>query len=126
MAAKTEMAENDAEEDLEEEQSSAEENNNTAVKKRMRMAPRERSRKRKRRKKKAAVEVVEDGSGGVVQDPLEVFGTDIMKTILNNLDARSLALSLLVSRAWRRVASRDCLWSVKVSCPFPLFSVSIS
>ncbi|XP_039154720.1 uncharacterized protein LOC120286521 isoform X1 [Eucalyptus grandis] len=47
------------------------------------------------------------------RDPLEVFGADLMVMILNNLDARSVALSLLVSRAWHRVASSDRLWSRK-------------
>ncbi|GLT68996.1 hypothetical protein SLA2020_411830 [Shorea laevis] len=49
----------------------------------------------------------------VLQDPLEVFGRDIMVMILSNLDARSVALSLLVSRAWHGVASSDRLWSSK-------------
>ncbi|KAK8497751.1 hypothetical protein V6N12_024961 [Hibiscus sabdariffa] len=49
----------------------------------------------------------------VARDPLEVFGRDIMVMILSNLDARSVALSLLVSRAWHGVASSDSLWSYK-------------
>ncbi|XWS13535.1 hypothetical protein CRYUN_Cryun36dG0044900 [Craigia yunnanensis] len=49
----------------------------------------------------------------VARDPLEVFGRDIMVMILSNLDARSVALSLLVSRAWHGVASSDRLWSSK-------------
>ncbi|OMO97946.1 hypothetical protein CCACVL1_04400 [Corchorus capsularis] len=49
----------------------------------------------------------------VGRDPLEVFGRDIMMKILRNLDARSVALSLLVSRAWHGVASSDSLWSSK-------------
>lgn len=52
----------------------------------------------------------------VARDPLEVFGRDIMVMILSNLDARSVALSLLVSRAWHGVASSDRLWSSKVWC----------
>ncbi|KAI3430121.1 F-box domain-containing protein [Psidium guajava] len=47
------------------------------------------------------------------RDPLEVFGADLMVMILNNLDARSVALSMLVSRAWHSVASSDRLWSLK-------------
>ncbi|KAK8635289.1 hypothetical protein V6N13_023166 [Hibiscus sabdariffa] len=35
--------------------------------------------------------------------------------ILSNLDARSVALSLLVSRAWHGVASSDSLWSYKAA-----------
>ncbi|XP_062109020.1 uncharacterized protein LOC133819724 isoform X2 [Humulus lupulus] len=47
------------------------------------------------------------------KDPLEVFGTDIMSTVLSYLDAHSLAPSLLVSRAWNGVASSDRLWASK-------------
>ncbi|KAK6929666.1 hypothetical protein RJ641_003760 [Dillenia turbinata] len=47
------------------------------------------------------------------QDPLVVFGTDIMTKILGYLDARSVALSLLVSRGWHGVASSDKLWTSK-------------
>uniref|UniRef100_A0A7N0TT16 F-box domain-containing protein n=1 Tax=Kalanchoe fedtschenkoi TaxID=63787 RepID=A0A7N0TT16_KALFE len=54
----------------------------------------------------------EDGEGSQ-QDPLEVFGSDIMMMILSHLDARSVALSLLVSRAWHGVASSDRLWTSK-------------
>ena len=49
-----------------------------------------------------------------LQDPLVVFGWDIMLMILNHLDARSVALSLLVSRGWHGVASSDAIWSKKV------------
>ena len=55
----------------------------------------------------------------IARDPLEVFGRDIMMMILSNLDARSVALSLLVSRAWHGVASSDRLWSSKVWFHFP-------
>lgn len=112
--------ENDAEEELDKKLLSAEENGNMAVKKRMWMVAWERRRRKKRRKRNGAEEV-EDGNGSVIQDPLEVLGTDIMIMILSNLDACSLALSLLVSRAWHRVACSDCLWSVKVHCPFSRF-----
>lgn len=47
------------------------------------------------------------------QDPLIVFGWDIMLMILNHLDARSVALSLVVSRSWHGVASSDAIWSKK-------------
>ncbi|KAM1746325.1 hypothetical protein ACFX11_012966 [Malus domestica] len=49
----------------------------------------------------------------VLKDPLKVFGRDIMSMILDNLDARSGVLSLLVSHAWHGVASSDRLWSSK-------------
>ncbi|PWA55573.1 F-box domain, cyclin-like protein [Artemisia annua] len=48
-----------------------------------------------------------------LQDPLVVFGWDIMLKILNHLDARSVALSLMVSRGWHGVASSDAIWSKK-------------
>ncbi|XP_042488508.1 uncharacterized protein LOC122068695 isoform X2 [Macadamia integrifolia] len=48
------------------------------------------------------------------QDPLVVFGSDIMLMILSRLDARSVALSLLVSQGWHGVASSDRLWSSKL------------
>jgi hypothetical protein len=47
-------------------------------------------------------------------DPLNAFGTDIMLMILNCLDACSVALSLVVSRGWHRVASSERIWSCKV------------
>ncbi|KAK9058438.1 hypothetical protein SSX86_023280 [Deinandra increscens subsp. villosa] len=48
-----------------------------------------------------------------LQDPLVVYGYDIMLMILNRLDARSLASMLLVSRSWRAIASSDIIWSKK-------------
>lgn len=48
-----------------------------------------------------------------LQDPLVVFGWDIMLMILSHLDARSVALSLVVSRSWHGVASSDAIWSKK-------------
>ncbi|GKC68889.1 F-box domain, cyclin-like protein, partial [Tanacetum coccineum] len=48
-----------------------------------------------------------------LQDPLVVFGWDIMLMILNHLDARSVAQSLMVSRGWHGVASSDAIWSKK-------------
>lgn len=49
-----------------------------------------------------------------LQDPLVEFGWDIMLMILSHLDARSVALSLVVSRGWHGVASSDAIWSQKV------------
>ncbi|GMY26913.1 F-box family protein [Fagus crenata] len=69
----------------------------------------ERHRKRRKRKKPEKQTVQEE-----TKDPLEVFGTDIMLKILSNLDARSVALCLLVSRAWHAVASSDRLWAPKL------------
>ncbi|XP_076911685.1 uncharacterized protein LOC143569730 [Bidens hawaiensis] len=46
-------------------------------------------------------------------DPLVVFGWDVMLLILDHLDARSLAPSLIVSRTWHALASADKLWSKK-------------
>lgn len=63
--------------------------------------------KRKRRKQEKMEEQL--------QDPLELFGRDIMMMIFKILDARSVALSLLVSRTWYDVASSDTLWSPKVT-----------
>ncbi|KAK9288266.1 hypothetical protein L1049_016716 [Liquidambar formosana] len=63
--------------------------------------------KRKREREKDSEEEV------LLQDPLEVFGSDIMMKILNHLDARSVALSLLVSRGWHGVACSDRLWTTK-------------
>ncbi|KAF6144350.1 hypothetical protein GIB67_024577 [Kingdonia uniflora] len=61
----------------------------------------------------------ESGDDGVVEvyverDPLVVFGSDILLMILKNLDACSVVLSLLVSRGWHGVASRDSLWNIKL------------
>ncbi|MCD7469614.1 hypothetical protein HAX54_008756 [Datura stramonium] len=50
---------------------------------------------------------------GRLRDPLVVLGSDIMLVILSCLDARSVALCLLVSCEWRAVASSDRIWSSK-------------
>lgn len=70
----------------------------------------ERHRKRRKKWKDEVVDVP------LRRDPLEVFGMDIMLKILSYLDARSVALSLLVSRAWHAVSSTDRLWASKVAC----------
>ncbi|KAA8548916.1 hypothetical protein F0562_000600 [Nyssa sinensis] len=69
----------------------------------------------KKRKGETKPEKEEAETEGVelLQDPLVVFGSEIMMIILNYLDARSVALSLLVSRGWHGVASSDRLWSTK-------------
>ncbi|KAM4127534.1 hypothetical protein ACJW30_02G097200 [Castanea mollissima] len=67
----------------------------------------ERHRKRRKKWKEEVVDVP------LRRDPLEVFGMDIMLKILSYLDARSVALSLLVSRAWHAVSSTDRLWASK-------------
>ncbi|CAI9271294.1 unnamed protein product [Lactuca saligna] len=64
--------------------------------------------KRKRKRKRGNCDSQENS-----EDPLVVFGRDIMLMILNHLDARSVALSLLVSRSWHGVASSDAIWSKK-------------
>ncbi|CAI0383225.1 unnamed protein product [Linum tenue] len=48
-----------------------------------------------------------------LQNPLEVLGFDLMMKILGSLDARSVALSLLVSHGWNSIASADHLWGSK-------------
>ncbi|KAH0634345.1 hypothetical protein KY284_037131 [Solanum tuberosum] len=50
---------------------------------------------------------------GRLNDPLVVLGSDIMLMILSCLDARSVALCLLVSCGWRGFASSDKIWSSK-------------
>ena len=69
----------------------------------------ERHRKRRKKWKEEVVDVP------LRRDPLEVFGTDIMLKILSYLDARSVALSLLVSHAWHAVSSTNRLWASKVA-----------
>ncbi|KAL2463479.1 uncharacterized protein Fot_53135 [Forsythia ovata] len=49
-----------------------------------------------------------------LQDPLMVFGSEIMVLILGQLDARSVALSRLVSRGWHRIATSDEIWALKL------------
>nr|GMD85513.1 F-box family protein [Ipomoea batatas]GMD90755.1 F-box family protein [Ipomoea batatas] len=71
------------------------------------------SRVKKKRKKRKKKEESESGTSSNSMDPLEVFGTDIMLMILSHLDARSVALSLLVSRRWNGVASSDTIWGPK-------------
>lgn len=88
----------------------------------------EKHRKRRKRRKRGS-ETVEDvegenrggeAEGFLLRDPLEVFGRDIMLMILSKLDARSVALSLLVSRTWHGVASSDRIWGPKVDALSPL------
>ncbi|KAG7018833.1 hypothetical protein SDJN02_20706 [Cucurbita argyrosperma subsp. argyrosperma] len=73
-----------------------------------------------RKKKKKKRESVSDEQGQqngtrneLLQDPFEVLGPDLLMTILSYVDARSVALSLLVSRSWYAVASSDRLWNSK-------------
>ncbi|KAK9146287.1 hypothetical protein Sjap_006190 [Stephania japonica] len=67
---------------------------------------------RKRGRERRAVDVEEiEGLGG---DPMALLGLDLMMKVLDRLDARSLALCLIVSRDWNRVASSDELWASKV------------
>jgi len=61
----------------------------------------------------------EDRGRPFCQDPLDMLGRDLMLRVLNNLEARSLALYLVVSRTWNRVASSDLLWTSKVSFFIP-------
>ncbi|KAL9408552.1 hypothetical protein AB3S75_047011 [Citrus x aurantiifolia] len=70
--------------------------------------------KRKQEKRKEKIEEEKEEEVELSQDPFEVLGRDIMLMILKNLDARSVALSFLVSRAWHGVASSDSIWSAKV------------
>ncbi|RQO96320.1 hypothetical protein POPTR_010G061000v4 [Populus trichocarpa] len=67
-------------------------------------------RKGKKRKRK---KMREDRGRPFCQDPLDGLGRDLMLRVLNNFDARSLALCLVVSRTWNRVASSDLLWTSK-------------
>ncbi|KAK1413672.1 hypothetical protein QVD17_35448 [Tagetes erecta] len=46
-------------------------------------------------------------------DPLTVLGSDIMSMLLINLDAHSLASTLVVSHDWYTLASTDAIWSKK-------------
>eukprot|EP00258_Populus_trichocarpa_P017822 XP_006379926.2 uncharacterized protein LOC7494768 [Populus trichocarpa] len=65
----------------------------------------ERERKRKKMR--------EEGGLPLCQDPLDLLGRDLMLRVLNNLDARSVARCLVVSRSWNCVASSDLLWTSK-------------
>lgn len=89
--------------------------------------PREKKRRKKARERDKERRRREEESEdlGEVRDPLMVFGSDILMMILTNLDARSVARSLLVSRGWCRVASSDRLWSPKVSSFILLFILLI-
>ncbi|XP_010243640.1 PREDICTED: uncharacterized protein LOC104587644 isoform X2 [Nelumbo nucifera] len=73
----------------------------------------ERNEKRGKRLREEQHEEVEREGSELLQDPLVVFGSDIMLMILSRLDARSLAVSLLVSRGWHSVASSNSIWSSK-------------
>ncbi|KAA8527856.1 hypothetical protein F0562_035275 [Nyssa sinensis] len=68
----------------------------------------------KKRKKRRKRETRAERKGAELhRDPLIVLGSDTMMMILRQLDARSVALSLLISRGWHGVASSDLLWSIK-------------
>ncbi|XP_031482659.1 uncharacterized protein LOC116252495 isoform X3 [Nymphaea colorata] len=58
------------------------------------------------------------GSNVVVEesmtDPLVVLGPDVFSMVLDRLDARSAARSLLVSRRWFYAACDDAIWVKKV------------
>ncbi|KAJ4935074.1 hypothetical protein NE237_005539 [Protea cynaroides] len=73
---------------------------------------------------KVKEEEEEEESSELLQDPLVVFGSDIMLMILSRLDARSVALSLLVSNGWQGVASSDRLWSSKMQFDTKGFATS--
>ncbi|CAN0875683.1 hypothetical protein LINGRAHAP2_LOCUS10977 [Linum grandiflorum] len=64
------------------------------------------------------MELEEGGNGwcwccSKLQNPLEVLGFDIMMEIIGKLDARGVALCLLVSHSWKSIASTDTLWASK-------------
>ncbi|KAL7177528.1 hypothetical protein ACSBR2_030816 [Camellia fascicularis] len=69
--------------------------------------------KRKKRKREPSRELKTEEA--LLQDPLTVFGSDIMFMILRHLNAPSVALSLLTSRTWYGVASSDSLWKRKAA-----------
>ncbi|THF97506.1 hypothetical protein TEA_009322 [Camellia sinensis var. sinensis] len=68
--------------------------------------------KRKKRKREPSGELKTEEA--LLQDPLTVFGSDIMTMILRHLNAPRVALSLLTSRTCYGVASSDRLWKRKV------------
>ncbi|KAL1545300.1 hypothetical protein AAHA92_22043 [Salvia divinorum] len=53
------------------------------------------------------------------EDPLLVFGSEIMTIILAKLDLRSVVEARLVSRGWQAVASADRIWGPKVIFVLP-------
>ncbi|KAG9447717.1 hypothetical protein H6P81_013845 [Aristolochia fimbriata] len=65
-------------------------------------------------RKEGGEKMIGRGDSSEVRDLLVVLGEDIFSIILSHLDARSVAHSLLVSRAWHKVASSDRLWSSKL------------
>lgn len=95
-----------------------EESKNDVISEVVEMNRRGKKRKSRRKREKiteqATVELPDPVKEVVLQDPLEVFGGDIMLMIVRNLDARSVVLSLLVSRGWHSFASSDSLWTSKV------------
>ncbi|KAJ4722868.1 F-box domain containing protein [Melia azedarach] len=94
-----------------------EESKNDVISEVVEMNRRGKKRKSRRKREKiteqATVELPDPVKEVVLQDPLEVFGGDIMLMIVRNLDARSVVLSLLVSRGWHSFASSDSLWTSK-------------
>ncbi|XP_029119848.1 uncharacterized protein [Elaeis guineensis] len=78
-----------------------------------------RTKKRSRRRREGGKEVVvaaaavgEEGKGAST-DPLVVLGPDIMTKMLEFLDARSVARSIVVSPRWHEIATSDRLWAAK-------------
>lgn len=69
---------------------------------------------KKRKTRRKEEEMMETGELGFEKrDPLVALGSDVIMMILSRLDARTVALSLLVSRGWYGVASTDRLWTTK-------------
>lgn len=73
-------------------------------------------------------EVGGSGDGGEEEkmrmDPMVALGPDILTRIMEFLDARSVARSVVVSCAWYQAATSDRIWSSKVviqSCVFRSF-----
>ncbi|XP_009800686.1 uncharacterized protein [Nicotiana sylvestris] len=67
----------------------------------------------KKKKRNQQRIISEEMGDNLMRDPLILLGSDIMLMILSCLDARSVALSLLVSLGWRAVASSAKIWSSK-------------
>lgn len=59
------------------------------------------------------------------EDPLLVFGSEIMTIIMGKLDIRSVAEARLVSRGWQAVASSDRIWGPKVRFLRPFLFICI-
>ncbi|XP_020095482.1 uncharacterized protein LOC109715090 [Ananas comosus] len=67
----------------------------------------------KRRRRRVSAAEAEAGAEAEARDPATALGPDVVERVLGASDARSVARSAAVSRAWHGIATSDRLWAPK-------------